>query len=64
MKENLCYEGDNEAEGLPEPVVGEGSLLLVGEQNAVQGVDLGLPDGVTHAPQGSQHKHNYNMLLH
>ena len=33
-------EGDNEAQGLPHPVVGEGSLFLGREQSAIQSVDL------------------------
>ena len=54
----LGGKGDDEAEGLPKPVVGEGGLLLRGEQVAVQGVDLGLPDGVTDPPQRSKHENN------
>ena len=47
-------EGKEEAHGLPEPVVGEGSLLVVGEETAVERVDLGLPDGVADPPEGGE----------
>ena len=47
-------EGKEEAHGLPEPVVGEGSLLVVGEETAVERVDLSLPDGVAHTPEGGE----------
>ena len=33
-------EGDHEAQGLPHPVVGEGSLFLGREKSAVQSIDL------------------------
>ena len=45
-------EGDGEAERLPEPVVAEGRLRGVWEDDAVEGVDLRLPDGVGDAPCG------------
>ena len=51
-------EGKEEAHGLPESVVGEGSLLVVGEETAVERVDLGLPDGVRSPPESSQHVEN------
>ena len=47
-------EGKEEAHGLPEPVVGEGSLLVVGKETAIEGVDLGLPDGVSDPPEGGE----------
>ena len=47
-------EGEEEAHGLPESVVGEGSLLVVGEETAVERVDLGLPDGVADPPEGGE----------
>jgi hypothetical protein len=28
------------------------------EGNPIEGVDLGLPDGISHTPQSSQHIHN------
>ena len=47
-------EGEEEAHGLPEPVVGEGSLLVVGKETAVESIDLGLPDSVSNSPEGSK----------
>merc|ERR1719400_1988476 len=47
-------EGKEEAHGLPKPVVGEGSLLVVGEETTVERVDLGLPDGVADPPEGGE----------
>ena len=47
-------EGKEEAHGLPEPVVGEGGLLVVGKEAAIEGVDLGLPDRVTNSPEGGK----------
>ena len=45
-------EGEEEAHGLPEPVVGEGGLLVVGKETSIEGVDLRLPDGVAAPPEG------------
>ena len=47
-------EGEEEAHGLPEPVVGEGGLLVVGKETAIECVDLGLPDRVSDPPEGSE----------
>lgn len=33
-------EGDHKAQGLPHPVIGEGGLLLGGEQGSVKSVNL------------------------
>ena len=41
-------------ERLPEAVVREGRLLIVGEENSVERVDLSLPDGVSCSPQSCQ----------
>ena len=41
-------------ERLPEAIVGEGGLLVVGEENSVESVDLSLPDGVSCPPQPGQ----------
>ena len=47
-------EGEEEAHGLPEPVVGEGSLLVVGKETAVKGIDLSLPDRISDPPEGGE----------
>ena len=47
-------EGKEEAHGLPEPVVGEGGLLVVGKETTIEGIDLGLPDCVSDPPEGGQ----------
>ncbi len=54
----LWDEGEEVAGWLPQLVVGEGGLLVLGEEDAVEGGDLGLPDGVSHSPQGRQHVHH------
>ncbi len=59
---DLSEKSEEKAQGLPEPVVGEGGLLVLGEEDAVERVDLGLPNGVRHSPQGRQHVHNCNTF--
>jgi hypothetical protein len=56
-------EGKEEAHGLPEPVVGEGGLLVVGKEAAIEGVDLGLPDRVTNSPEGGKEVDNSKGAL-
>ena len=56
-------EGKEEAHGLPEPVVGEGCLLVVGKETAIEGVDLGLPDGVSDPPEGGKEVDNAKGAL-
>ena len=56
-------EGKEEAHGLPEPVVGEGGLLVVGKEAAIEGVDLGLPDRVTNSPEGGKEVDNSKCAL-
>lgn len=43
--------GNDEAGGLPQAVIGEGSLLVASEEQTVQAVDLRLPHGIADAPQ-------------
>ena len=50
----ICGKGKYEAHGFPESVVGEGSLLIVGKEAAIEGVDLRLPDRIAHPPEGGQ----------
>ncbi len=59
----LREEREEVAGGLPQLVVGECRLLIVGEQDAVEGGDLRLPDGVRHAPQCRQHVHHYQQKI-
>ena len=47
-------KGKYEAHRLPEPVVGEGCLLVVGKETPIEGIDLGLPDGVAASPEGGE----------
>ena len=56
-------EGEEEAHGLPEPVVGEGGLLVVGKETAVERVDLGLPDRVSDPPEGCEEVDNSKGAL-
>jgi hypothetical protein len=60
---DLSEKSEEKAQRLPEPVVGEGGLLVLGEEDAVERVDLGLPNGVRHSPQRGQHVHNCNTFL-
>ena len=50
----ICGIPKDEPYRLPEPVVGEGGLLVVGKENAVERIDLGLPDRVAHPPEGGE----------
>ena len=47
-------KGKYEAHRLPKSVVGEGGLLVVGKETSIEGVDLGLPDGVAASPEGGE----------
>ena len=50
----ICGIPKYEPYWLPEPVVGEGCLLVVGKENAVERIDLGLPDRVADPPEDGQ----------
>ena len=54
----LGNECNNETQGLPEPVVREGGLLLGWEEDPVQSINLCLPDSITNTPQSSKHVHS------
>ena len=55
-------EGEEEAHGLPEPVVGEGRLRVLRKEDPVEGVDLCLPNCIGHSPERSENVDDVDII--